>query len=72
MLAFAVAVVAVAGMPRGAEADPAIDGEEQAFLGLINNYRAQNGLGTLSFNTELNNAGDWMSNDMGVNDYFSH
>ena len=67
-----VAVVAVAGAPRGAEADPAIDAEEQAFLGIINSYRAQNGLGTLSLNTELNNAGDWMSNDMAAKDYFSH
>ena len=75
LLAFAVAVVAafaVAGMPRGAEADPAIDGDEQAFLSLINSHRAQNGLGALSLNTELSNAGDWMSVDMATNNYFSH
>ncbi len=59
-------------MPRGAEADPAIDGEEQAFLGLINSHRAQNGLGALSLNTELSNAGDWMSTDMATVNYFSH
>ena len=72
ILTLALALVAVAGMPQGAGADPALDGEEQAFLALINNYRAQNGLGTLSLNTELTNASDWMSNDMGANNYFSH
>lgn len=72
VLILALALVAVAGMPKGAGADPALDGEEQAFLALINNYRAQNGLGTLSLNTELTNASDWMSNDMAVNNYFSH
>jgi len=72
VLTLALALVAVAGMPKGAGADPALDGEEQAFLTLINNYRTQNGLGTLSLNTELTNASDWMSNDMAVNNYFSH
>jgi len=72
ILTLALALVAVAGMPKGAGADPALDGEEQAFLTLINNYRTQNGLGTLSLNTELTNASDWMSNDMAVNNYFSH
>lgn len=70
ILTLALALVAVAGMPKGAEA--AQDSEEQAFLTLINNYRTQNGLGTLSLNTELNNAAEWMSNDMAVNNYFSH
>ncbi len=69
-LAFVVGLAALAGTPRGAAA--AIDGEEQAFLGLINSYRAQNGLGSLSINTELTNASDWMSNDMATNNYFSH
>src|SRR3972149_7072068 len=72
VLTLALALVAVAGMPKGAGADPALDGEEQAFLTLINNYRTQNGLGTFSLNTELTNAADWMSNDMAVNNYFSH
>jgi uncharacterized protein YkwD len=68
-----LAVVAALGsVSRGGEANPAIDGEEQAFLTIINNYRAQNGLGALSLNTQLNNASDWMSNDMATNDYFSH
>ncbi|MDO8612387.1 MAG: CAP domain-containing protein [Dehalococcoidia bacterium] len=72
ILTLALALVAVAGMPKGAGADPALDGEEQAFLTIINSYRTQNGLGTLSLNTELTNASDWMSNDMAANNYFSH
>src|SRR3989337_3900598 len=71
ILTLALALVAVAGMPQGAGADPALDGEEQAVPALINNYRTQNGLGTFSLNTQLTNASDWMSNDMAVNNYFS-
>ena len=70
ILVLALALASVAGMPRSAEAVQ--DGEEQAFLTLINNFRAQNGLGALSLNTQLNNAADWMSVDMGANNYFSH
>ncbi|MBA4180084.1 MAG: hypothetical protein C0506_05790 [Anaerolinea sp.] len=53
-------------------ADFSLDGEEQAFLGLINTYRIQNGLGALVTSTNLNRAAAWMSNDMGVNARFSH
>lgn len=53
-------------------ADNSIDGEEQAFLGLINTYRAQNGLGALSMSTNLNRASTWMAADMGQKNYFSH
>jgi hypothetical protein len=63
-------VAAFGSVQRDSEA--AIDSQEQAFLGLINDYRAQNGLGALSLNTQLNNAGEWMSADMGANNYFSH
>ncbi|TET95402.1 MAG: hypothetical protein E3J29_06945, partial [Dehalococcoidia bacterium] len=70
LIVLAAALVALAGMPRGAEA--ALDSEEQAFLTLINNYRQANGLGSLSLNGELNAAADWMSNDMAAKDYFSH
>lgn len=51
---------------------PALDTEEWAFLTLINNYRAQNGLGPLQVDVELENAAQWMSNDMAANNYFSH
>lgn len=49
-----------------------LDSEEQAFLGLINNYRAQNGLGALTISTNLNRAAAWMVEDLGANNYFSH
>lgn len=39
---------------------------------MINNYRAQNGLGTLSTNGKLRDAGLWMAQDMAAKDYFSH
>ena len=70
LLVLAAVAAGTVAMPRGAEA--AQDGEERAFLTIINDYRAQNGLGGLSLNTELTAASDWMSNDMAVNNYFSH
>lgn len=55
--------------PQRAEA---LDSEEQSFLGVINDYRAQNGLGPLVLNDSLNDVARWMVNDMGTNNYFSH
>lgn len=65
----AVALLTASMMPRDAAA---LDGEESAFLTMINNYRAQNGLGTLSTNGKLRDAGLWMAQDMAAKDYFSH
>lgn len=50
----------------------ALDGEEQAFLGLINAYRAQNGLGALTISTNLNRGAAWMAEDLATKAYFSH
>jgi len=50
----------------------ALDSEEQAFLGIINNYRAQNGLEPLALDPQLNGVARWMADDMAKNDYFSH
>lgn len=50
----------------------ALDSEEQAFLTLINQYRAQNGLGPLTISTNLNRAAAWMVEDMATKGYFSH
>jgi hypothetical protein len=61
-------LVSVRPAPRA----EAIDGEEQAFLGLINEYRAANGLGPLALNSTLNDVARWMANDMASNNYFSH
>ncbi|MDP9369945.1 MAG: SH3 domain-containing protein [Chloroflexota bacterium] len=52
----------------GACADP----EERTFLGLINNYRAANGLPGLQLSESLSGAADYHSVDMAHKDYFSH
>jgi subtilisin family serine protease len=51
---------------------PVLDSEEQAFLTLINNYRAQNGRQPLKASVTLTNAAEWMSGDMAAKNYFSH
>ncbi|HEU4760541.1 MAG TPA: CAP domain-containing protein [Dehalococcoidia bacterium] len=53
-------------------ASTVLDPEEQTFVSLINQYRQDNGLGPLSINIELENATRWMSQDLGVHNYFSH
>lgn len=50
----------------------ALDSEEQAFLGMINSYRASNGLGALTISTNLNRGAAWMAQDLADNAYFSH
>jgi uncharacterized protein YkwD len=54
------------------DATTPLDADEQAFLGIINNYRAQNGLGALAGCTSLHRAAQGHSEDMRDNDYFSH
>lgn len=49
-----------------------LDAEEQAFLQIINAYRAQNSLGPLTACVSLNRAAQGHSEDMRDNDYFSH
>ncbi|MDP9237375.1 MAG: Ig-like domain-containing protein [Chloroflexota bacterium] len=53
-------------------ADASIDAEEQSFLGLINNYRAQNGLSPLALSYTLSKSASWKSMDMAVNNYYAH
>src|SRR5205814_7182421 len=55
---------------RTAAQTPTLDAEEQAFLTLINNYRAQNGAGPLKASIALTSASKWMSNDMAAKNYF--
>jgi uncharacterized protein YkwD len=66
-LAFALAMPAAL-----TSADPQLDSDELAFVTLINDYRAQNGLGPLSIDWEMQASSDWMSADMGINGYFDH
>lgn len=53
-------------------ADMTVDSQEAAFLTLINNYRAQNGLGALTLSTNLNRSASWLAIDMANKNYFSH
>jgi cysteine-rich secretory family protein len=78
-LLFAVLVSAgITGFARDTSAagdctaDPALDSEELAFLTLINNHRAQNGLTPLAPSYTLSKAAQWKSNDLGVNAYLAH
>lgn len=48
------------------------DGEERAFLDLINRYRRDKGLSTLSLNDQLGAAAEYHSQDMAKKDYFKH
>lgn len=50
----------------------AYDDQELAFLGLINNYRQQNGMAPLALDTKLSNAAFGHSADMAINNFFSH
>jgi len=49
-----------------------LDTEEQAFVALINEYRAKNGVPPLNLSPTLNSAARWMSEDMAANDHFDH
>jgi len=77
--AVAVALQAGGGGARPAEAltnctvsSAGLDSEEQAFLTLINNYRAQNGRSALTTSTNLSRAAAWHATDMAAKSYFSH
>ena len=52
--------------------DASVDGEEQAFLGLINAYRAKNGAPALSIDGALTRAATWMANDLASRSQFGH
>lgn len=53
-------------------ADASIDGEEQAFLQLINTYRAGKGLAPLAIDGALNRSAAWMANDLAGRSNFGH
>jgi uncharacterized protein YkwD len=53
-------------------ADMTFDAEEQAFLGVINDYRAANGLQPLTISVNLNRAAEWKALDLGTHLIFSH
>src|SRR6476659_3247977 len=50
-----------------------VDSEEQTFLSLINNYRAQNGVTQqLGIDQSLNQAASFLAQDMAAHNSFSH
>lgn len=62
-----------ANQPAGANATPACgDAEELAFLKLINDYRAEKGLGPLAMSPTLTSAARGHSQDMATKNYFDH
>jgi uncharacterized protein YkwD len=83
-LALAVALAAAVALPLAPRSmpvasaagdctiDATLDADEQQFLTLINNHRAQNGLGPLKISYTLTRASAWKSQDMAANAYFAH
>ena len=57
--------------PCAAAATP-LEGEEQAFLQLINDYRVRYGLDPLRVSSSLRRAASWMAADMTGHGYFGH
>jgi len=56
-----------------AQVPPTLDAEEQAFVGMLNAYRQQNGIATpLQVSIALTNAAKWHSGDMVQFGYFDH
>ena len=49
-----------------------LDAQQSAFLTLINNFRAEHGVGPLQVSATLQQSSQWMSNDMATKNYFSH
>ncbi len=72
-LTAALALAAMVSLgARETGADPSFDGEEQAFLTLINDFRAQNGRAPLATDCRLNAAADWFANDMAIDNYWAN
>jgi uncharacterized protein YkwD len=60
------------GKKKGGGGGYSPDGEERAFLDLINDYRRKNGAGNLSLQNQLGAAAEHHSQDMARKNYFSH
>jgi uncharacterized protein YkwD len=73
LIALAVALLVAAGVLLRASpsaADPAQDAQEQEFLRLLNDFRAQNGESALVLQDDLNEAADWFATDMATQNYY--
>jgi uncharacterized protein YkwD len=67
-----VALAVAEGKESTVVASTQLDPPEAEFMQILNNYRAQNGLGPVLIDPSIQAAAEWMSTDMGVNNYFSH
>jgi uncharacterized protein YkwD len=79
IFAVAMLMLAAPGSAKPAEAlnnclvgDLTFDEAEQAFLDIINQYRASYGLEPLSVSVNLNRSATWMATDLASKNYFSH
>ncbi|MDP8937091.1 MAG: CAP domain-containing protein [Actinomycetota bacterium] len=52
--------------------DAAVDAEEARMLDLVNDYRAKNGLSSLSLDANVTRAAAWFSRDMAMSNYFPY
>lgn len=72
MCAVLAAIVLAGGQTDSTSAATQLDPEEQEFMALLNDYRAQNDLGPILIDPSIQAAAEWMSTDLGANNYFSH
>lgn len=70
LVAFLILVLHIGG--NSASADPSYDSEEIEFLGLINDYRQQNGVGRLILSDTLTMSSEHHSQDMARYGFFAH
>ena len=69
---FAAFLVVSMALPVAAQAYSSYTAAEQEFLGLINQYRQANGLGTLLISDVLSDSSEKHNRDMGKYAFFSH
>lgn len=72
LVAVFTAIALAGGETNSTSAATELDPEEAEFMAILNDYRADNGLGPIIIDPSLQAAAEWMSNDLGVNNYFSH
>jgi len=68
----AILSLLMVGFPQVRGQTPSLTDDEAALLGLINDYRAQNGLSPLAVSPTLSAAARWMSEDMAEHNYLGH
>lgn len=66
------ALTLLGGGSGRAYADTSLDAEEADFMARLNEYRTDHGVPPLLIDSSLQDAAEWMSTDLGVENYFSH